>query len=267
MHAGGFVRYTFFAVVAFFIFTSACGQKAELKLVDSSKIVTKLRFYSDEHLHTAAGAIPYSSIYSIRINSKDRKKAEFFLERLDSMQIKVIFDDAPLTGSNYQVAATGSNLSDSLRVVGRPPDLAAIVGVGGGLDYGGFGARGGVHFTQNVVLFGGVGYALAGLGLNGGLIFIFKPKSDLSFTMSAMYGYNAALAVEITPPIHKLYYGPSLGVGARYIVGKQRLNMWHVSVVYPFRKSEFNDQATLYGAQDFPILISVGFSLGIKKMK
>ncbi len=150
-------------------------------------------------------------------------------------------------------------MSDSLRRVGQPPSLIASVGFGGGLDYGGLGMRGSIALTQHLHFFGGVGYALAGVGYNGGLLVVTKPKSDLSLTLSAMYGYNAARTSGNT---NSFYYGPSLAVGARYLMGRQRVNYWHVSVIYPWRT--LDDQVPPEG-EFFPVLVSFGFSFGIRK--
>lgn len=233
------------------------SQKAELQFVDSSRAVTRLKYYSDEHLHTSSGAIPYNTIYSVRLSNKDRKKAEFFLEKLDSVHIKVLFDDTPIVESPGTQARPG--MSDSLRRVGQPPSLIASVGFGGGLDYGGFGMRGTLALTQHVHFFGGVGYALAGVGYNGGLLVIAKPKSDLSVTFSAMYGYNAA---RTTTTGNDFYYGPSLAIGARYLMGKQRVNYWQVNVIYPWRT--LDDHMPPEG-EFFPVLVSFGFNFGIRK--
>jgi hypothetical protein len=249
-HAGGkFI----IGIACILIASVSCAQKAELKMVDSSRLVTKLKYYSDEHLHTSHGAIPYISIYSVRFNSKDRKKAEFFLEMLDSMKIKVIFADAPIT----DIPFGSSKLADSLAQSSEPPQLAGAVGIGGGLDYGGIGIRAGLNLIQQLMVFGGLGYTEAGLGYNAGMLFIAKPKSAVSLTMSAMYGYNAYSTSQ-----DKIYYGPSASVGVRYLVGKRHVNFWHVSVIYPFR----NFDNTGVNPGDFlPVLPSFGFNFGISK--
>lgn len=237
------------------ILLSICthAQRAELKMVDSSRLVTKLKYYSDEHLHTSHGAIPYVSIYSVRFNSKDSKKAEFFLEMLDSMKIKVIFDDEPIK----DIPTGSSKLADSLAQSTDPPRLAGAVGFGGGLDYGGIGIRGGLNLIQQLMLFGGAGYTEAGLGYNAGIVFIAKPKSVVSLTVSAMYGYNAYSS---SSSEDKIYFGPSAAVGVRYLVGKRHVNFWHVSVIYPFR----NFDNTGVNPGDFlPVLPSFGFNFGI----
>ncbi len=233
--------------------TSVIAQKAELKMVDSSGLVTKLKYYSDEHLHTSAGAIPYVSIYSVRFNSKDRKRAEFFLEILDSMKIKVLFSEAPIT----DIPTGSSKLADSLAQSSDPPRLAGAVGFGGGLDYGGFGVRGMLPMTQHLHLFGGIGYAIAGMGYNAGMSFIAKPKSVVSLTMSAMYGYNAAAT---NTNQEKLYYGPSGAVGVRYLVGQRHVNFFHVNLIYPFRNF---DNTGINTGDFFPVLASFGFNFGI----
>ena len=88
---------------------------------------------------------------------------------------------------------------------------------------------------------------------------IAKPKSDLSMTFNAMYGYNAARTTTIG---NDFYYGPSLAIGARYLMGKQRVNYWHVSVIYPWRTL---DDHMPPEDEFFPVLVSFGFNFGIRK--
>jgi hypothetical protein len=245
-----------------FLAINTYAQKAELKLVDSSLFVTKLKYYSDEHLHTSAGAIPYSSIYSVRFNSKDRKKAEFFLEMLDSMKIKVMFSDEPVIDKSSKSLASSSKLADSLAQSSQPPGIVASLGLGAGIDYGGFGIRAGLPMTQHLLLFGSVGYALAGAGYNAGLLFIAKPKADVSLTINAMWGYNAVRTGGGASNPDEFFYGPSAGVGVRYLVGKEQTNFFHVSIIYPFRTL---DNSYVDPAQVLPILASFGFNFGMAK--
>ncbi len=78
-----------------------------------------------------------------------------------------------------------------------PVDQLSI-GIGGGLDYGGFGGNLSYYPLNNVGLFGGVGYALAGVGFNAGVKYRYipkKPDARVRPFALAMYGYNAAIVV------------------------------------------------------------------------
>ncbi|HNV52900.1 MAG TPA: hypothetical protein PKM28_08430, partial [Tenuifilaceae bacterium] len=65
------------------------------------------------------------------------------------------------------------------------------LGLGMGLDYGGFGGRFTFVPTKNFALFGGFGYNLLGLGYNVGGTYRILPDKRICPTISAMYGYNA----------------------------------------------------------------------------
>ena len=69
------------------------------------------------------------------------------------------------------------------------------LGFGAGLDYGGFGARVTGMPSKNFGVFGGLGYALAGVGFNGGVQGIFNSKGRAVPYLTAMYGYNGALVI------------------------------------------------------------------------
>ncbi len=83
-------------------------------------------------------------------------------------------------------------------------------GIGGGLDYGGFGGNLLLYPQKNFGLFVGGGYALAGFGFNAGAkIRYIKDEQASKFTpyFMGMYGYNAAIAVTDATEFNKLFYG------------------------------------------------------------
>src|ERR1700761_7927674 len=89
--------------------------------------------------------------------------------------------------------ATTSNAQRSFNPHASDPDVNSL-GIGLGEDYGGIGINYTVYPQTNIGLFGGVGYALAGVGYNFGVKLRTNPSLATLFVMF-MYGYNAAVAV------------------------------------------------------------------------
>lgn len=142
-------------------------------------------------------------------------------------------------------------------------------GLGGGLDYGGFGANVLVYPHQNIGVFGGAGYALAGAGFNVGAKFRLiskKHRTDPYFL--AMYGYNAAIKIQGGSQYNKLFYGPSIGVGLDYRTKRMRNGYWSFALIVPFRKPEVNqyiDDLKTYHNVDFKTeLIPIAYSIGYR---
>jgi hypothetical protein len=150
------------------------------------------------------------------------------------------------------------------------------IGLGAGLDFGGFGGNVIYYPIQNVGLFGGVGYALAGAGYNVGLKYRYipkKPTSKIDPYGMIMYGYNAAIAVLNANQYNKLFFGPTLGVGIDFNRKPMNKGYWSFALLIPIRNSEVNeyidDLENNHGAEFqnrlFPVGISVGYKLIILK--
>jgi hypothetical protein len=157
----------------------------------------------------------------------------------------------------------------------RQTDKVSI-GIGAGLDFGGFGGNIIYYPIQNVGLFGGVGYALAGAGYNVGLKFRYipdKPTSKIDPYGMIMYGYNAAIAVLNAKQYNKLFYGPTLGIGIDFHRKPMNKGYWSFALLIPIRSSAVNeymdDLENNHGAEFqnrlFPVGISVGYKFIIHK--
>jgi len=144
------------------------------------------------------------------------------------------------------------------------------IGIGGGLDYGGFGGNLSYYPAKSIGLFGGIGYALAGVGFNGGLKFRLIPKKPEARVRPfglAMYGYNAAVAVLNESQHNKLFYGPTLGAGIDFHRNPQKRGYWSFAIFVPIRNTEVKEYIeTLendYGADFqnalFPVTVSIGY--------
>lgn len=123
------------------------------------------------------------------------------------------------------------------------PDVLSF-GVGFGFDYGGIGGNLTAYPTKNVGLFAGAGWAIAGIGYNAGVKVRFlsgKPKSALTFSGIAMYGYNSVVVVVGDSRHNKIFYGPTVGVGLDFKLKPESIGYWTVSLLVPIRSSEYRD--------------------------
>ncbi len=143
------------------------------------------------------------------------------------------------------------------------------VGIGGGLDYGGLGANLLVYSTPTIGLFGGMGYAMAGVGFNAGAKLRFPSQKHFVDPYAlVMYGYNAAIAIEDADKYNKLYYGPSVGFGLDFQSRKAKGGYWTVALLLPIRSSavdNYIDDLEKYHGVDFNNKLSpVTFSFGYR---
>jgi hypothetical protein len=150
---------------------------------------------------------------------------------------------------------------------GRSPDVFTM-GFGFGLDYGGFGLNATVYPQENIGLFVGGGFALAGFGYNAGLKLRLLPKkrsSTVSPFLLGMYGYNAAIFITNDTRYNKLFYGPSFGAGVD--IGSRNRGYLSLALLVPVRSSDVNDymdQLRANGVTFNNNLIPIAFSLGYK---
>lgn len=147
------------------------------------------------------------------------------------------------------------------------------VGVGGGLDYGGFGAQLIYYPVKSAGVFGGLGYALGGVGFNAGVKYRFipnKPDARVHPYCMAMYGYNAAIAVLNARHLNKLFYGPSVGVGIDLHPKTEKIGYWSFGLLLPFRSQDVNDYIDVlerdHGADFQSGLFPLGATIGYKFM-
>lgn len=142
-------------------------------------------------------------------------------------------------------------------------------GIGGGLDYGGIGANLLVYTNKNFGLFGGMGYALTGIGFNAGAKFRFiSKKNNTDPYILAMYGYNAAIKIQNESQYNKLFYGPSFGFGLDIrskLMNKSYLTM---ALLVPIRGSTVNeyidDLKSNHGVEFKTKLTPIMFSIGYR---
>jgi hypothetical protein len=152
----------------------------------------------------------------------------------------------------------------------RQIDMTTI-GVGMGLDMGGFGGNVLVYPAENFGLFAGVGYALAGVGFNAGAkvrLISKNPVSKVNPYALAMYGYNAAIAVSGATQYNKLFYGPTFGIGIDYRPNPYSGGYWSFALFVPIRSTEvdkyIDDLKTNHNIEFKTELIPIAISIGYR---
>jgi hypothetical protein len=141
----------------------------------------------------------------------------------------------------------------------------ATFGIGAGLDYGGFGANLSVYPSKNFGLFGGVGYALAGVGYNvGAKVRFISEESRVVPFLTGMYGYNTAFVVTNATQLNKFFYGPSFGVGFDFH-RPQKTGYMSLGITVPVRGSDVDNYIADLRSQGVvisspsPVTISIGY--------
>jgi hypothetical protein len=138
-------------------------------------------------------------------------------------------------------------------------------GLGLGLDYGGIGINVLTYPGNHIGMFGGVGYALAGVGYNAGVKIrtksIASPETSMYFL--GMYGYNAAISITNNDNFNRFFYGPTFGIGVDF---RQRSNgFWSLGLFLPIRSDEVNQYINSLSSAGVkttsltPVTISVGY--------
>lgn len=143
-------------------------------------------------------------------------------------------------------------------------------GIGTGLDYGGIGLKAEVVPFPYLGIFAGAGINFQGLGANGGFSFKALPFKKVCPTVQAMYGYNAVIIVKGVSGYNKTYYGPSVGAGIDWKLGRNA-NKLFIGLYYPFRSDEYyndmddlkNNLSIRFENEPLPVTFSVGFNFGI----
>ncbi len=162
------------------------------------------------------------------------------------------------------------NSSQQIPFQANSPMDRLSIGLGAGLDYGGFGGNLTYYLVESVGLFGGVGYALAGVGFNAGLKYRYipkKPEARVRPFALAMYGYNAAIVVLNASQYNKMFYGPTFGAGIDFLSKPQKRGYWSLGVFVPLRKDEVevymedleNNHGADFSNSLFPVTVSIGY--------
>lgn len=136
------------------------------------------------------------------------------------------------------------------------------IGIGMGLDYGGFGSRITITPGGPVGLFMGLGYNLDELSYNVGTEIRFNPQKRSTVILTGMYGYNSVLMIESTND-RKTYFGPSVGLGVRTLAKNSVKNFFTAQIIYPFRDRELRELHREGLVNYIPVLFSIGYNFAI----
>lgn len=145
-------------------------------------------------------------------------------------------------------------------------------GLGVGLPYGGLGARFGLNLFDHLNLFGSLGYQLAGVGYNIGLLKDINSASMVQFYFVAMYGTNAAIKVKGLSEYNKVYSGATFGIGAKINSRRYEGNYWDLGLLVPLRSSKYKDDELVIESdpriksytRPWMVLIAIGYNFNLK---
>jgi hypothetical protein len=118
------------------------------------------------------------------------------------------------------------------------------LGLGIGQVFGGIGGNLLVYPQNNFGIFGGLGYAIAGVGYNVGVKIRFvsqKIEHTIQPYITGMYGYNTIVFVIDNSALNKMFYGPTIGFGVDYKLNPSKKSYWTTAILVPLRSSEVKD--------------------------
>jgi hypothetical protein len=177
------------------------------------------------------------------------------------------YSQDPFINKDSEDAFTGIDLRDS-PVTLSPSRLN--VGLGAGIDYGGFGGRLTILTSEKLEFFGAVGYNTLGAGFNGGIEYRLKPQSYVCPFFGAMYGYNSVIKVPGGEMYNDVYYGPSWNMGLE-LWSRKQAGFFNIEIIIPIRSHEFwsdvkkmkNNPDLVMDGAILPVSIGVGYHFAL----
>jgi hypothetical protein len=186
-----------------------------------------------------------------------------------------VFYSQRINGTDQQDQLGRSGIQ-SIRYMRRKPipityAKRTFIGPGMGIDFGGLGMNVMYNLTNAFGAYIGAGYAFAGVGVNGGATLRLvpkKPENRVVPYITAMYGYNAAIAVQNAEEYNKMFYGPSAGIGIELRARSPKVRCWTFALIIPIRSSEVQDYMdelkNNYNVEFQNELMPVGISIGYR---
>jgi hypothetical protein len=177
------------------------------------------------------------------------------------------------TASSYLNNHVTDNNEQVLQVIssgskGKDDFSRGNIGIGMGIDYGGFGVRLTVLPAKPVFLFAGLGYNLAGIGYNIGAGLRLAPERRFCPYLLGMYGYNGVIVIKNDDQNTRSYYGPSIGAGFE-VRSRSKKNYFNFELLLPFRPDSFNDDmdrlektGVEFSNKPLPVSFSFGYHFG-----
>ena len=145
------------------------------------------------------------------------------------------------------------------------------IGVGMGVNYGGFGTSVAYAFTPYISIEGNLGYNLLDIVGGGALNIHLVPKNNKKFyclTLKGMYGYNAGIItskeIELTGNSGKSFYGISFGLINEFRFGSKKDIGINIGIIIPIRSAKFTNSYNGFTESGydlstaFPVLLSIG---------
>ncbi|MFD2037687.1 hypothetical protein ACFSKL_23030 [Belliella marina] len=144
---------------------------------------------------------------------------------------------------------------------------SSTMGIGMGLPYGGFGLKFNHHILNYFSAFGGVGYNLVGIGVNGGLNFTVPTEKNAEFYFTGMYGYNAVMKFENYSALNTTYYGASLGSGIKINSQRHEGRYWDIGILAPLRNSRYKSDIKYFESsiesKPWPVQLYFGYHFSL----
>ncbi|MBL7851936.1 MAG: hypothetical protein JNN04_13625 [Cyclobacteriaceae bacterium] len=257
----------------------ALAQPVMIRFVIGSELATTMTQVTDEHIDTEVGPYYFKDVERLTFQMTLPDSAT--VEKLKAKGIEIYLRSKRITPVRKAeppppAPVPAKSTVDTVRATPaeKPRDASKVrpqtttreysaetsVGLGLGIDHGGFGMKLTLGATSMVSVFGGLGYNLHKIGYNAGLEFNFTPKERTSGFLSAMYGYNAVL---IQPnnsyKPSETFYGPSFGFGVKSRARSSE-NYFSFQIIYPIRDSDFMNAPK--AEKPWPVLISLGYQFG-----
>lgn len=143
------------------------------------------------------------------------------------------------------------------------------IGLGMGLDFGGFGGQLAFTLMHHFRLFVGLGYNTSDeFGINSGIKVNFVTDDKfISPYFGYMYGYNTVVHITSyngygqTVEYTDVFHGSSFQFGIEFRASRR--GYFDFSLIVPVRSSDFKNLNIQYTQKPWPVLFSVGLHLGI----
>lgn len=224
-------------------------------------------------------------VFAVLISHQAFSQDKIIKNNGDKIECKILNQDSTsvyfsteVNGRNVNTFMNKSQIQSIEYHEEQPVDPSYLngnsLGLGMGLDYGGFGVNALFYPSSNLGFFVGAGYAVIGISFNGGIKYRFISKEKFRVFVpyvEAMYGYNAVIAVKNKNEYNKFFYGPTLGLGLDIKFKPQRKGYWTFALLIPIRSSDakaYMDDLEKNHYVKFenelpPVLISFGYRMTI----
>ncbi|MBU8892347.1 MAG: hypothetical protein KOO66_06180 [Bacteroidales bacterium] len=146
------------------------------------------------------------------------------------------------------------------------------LGLGTGINYGGFGMSLTYVFTPILSIEGHCGYNFVDIVGGGALNIHLVPKNKTKFyslTWKSMYGYNAIMKNEHGKL--ESFYGVNFGLINEFRFGSKKKNGINIGIIVPLRSEDFKNtyedmvDSGHEMSDGSPVLISIGFHIETNK--